>query len=226
MIIRIILLIILVTLLGISLFYLYDAVYNMNAVPISFLINQTPVLEDFSGNLQFYPNMRFPEKQISYNIDSECDSGKENNVIESFNILSNKTGLLSFAKADGVNNAEISISCQNAEIKAKLRDKYYIAGEGGPTKIINTSFFYVIKQGEILLTYINSGCDYPVVELHELLHVLGFDHSSNPESIMYPTSSCSQRITQDITTELKRLYSIPEFPDLYFLNVSATKHGR
>ena len=42
---------------------------------------------------------------------------------------------------------------------------------------------------------------------------------------MYNTTSCNQILTLDIVKELKRLYSIPELPDLYYSNVSATKHS-
>ena len=76
-------------------------------------------------------------------------------------------------------------------------DDLFIAGEGGPTSITNTSLYNVILKGKILL-YKKSECEEPIVELHELLHVFGFDHSQDPNNIMFNLSSCNQEISQDI----------------------------
>lgn len=71
-----------------------------------------------------------------------------------------------------------------------------------------------------------SRCERPNVALHELLHVLGFDHSGNPNNIMYPISECGQTIGQDQIKVINDLYSIPSYPDLVFENVSAVMHGK
>jgi hypothetical protein len=70
-------------------------------------------------------------------------------------------------------------------------------------------------------------CTYPNVELHELLHVLGFDHSENKKSIMYPLiESCDQILDQSIINQLKLLYAEENLPDLYFDKINVIKRGR
>jgi hypothetical protein len=90
--------------------------------------------------------------------------------------------------------------------------------------IIVSGNFNVITEGKILLLK-NSNCANPNVAIHELLHVLGFEHSENQGNIMYNITSCNQVISDDIISLINELYSIPSYPDLIFENVSAIKHG-
>ena len=69
-------------------------------------------------------------------------------------------------------------------------------------------------------------CPNPNVGIHELLHALGFEHSENPNNIMYPTTKCSQTIGEDIPELINLLYSYPSLPDVAFENVSATMNSR
>lgn len=171
----------------------------------------------YSGDLQFSPNMRFSKNEISYNIGNGCPEQKRENMVLAFNYLENITGILSFQESSP---ADINITC-GEEYK---QEDMYVAGEGGPESIkTNESIYSVIKKGKILLLY-SEACSYNV-ELHELLHVFGFNHSTNKNSIMYPATACGQVVTSDITNELKRLYSIPSLPDLYFGEVNAIKKG-
>lgn len=214
--------VVLIVLFGVSSYYLYGLIREMNTSPIQLISDMSnPEGENFSTNIQFYPNMRFASPSISYNISEMCDADKRDRLEEAFSILSNISALR-FHYDD---NAEITIECKETSLKQIRRERYYIAGEGGPTSVINTSLFYVIQGGEILLLYPKADCAYPVIEVHELLHVFGFEHSGISESIMYPTASCSQRITPEIEDTLKTLYAIPQEADLYFINTSVSKKG-
>ena len=169
--------------------------------------------------MQFYENMRYLNSEISYRI-FDCPLYKKNEIQKAFDTLSNLTTLNFYPV---LYNEEISATCEN-RAKAK-RGPIFIAGEGGPINITNTQNFNVIFHGEITLIK-ESKCENPNIGLHEILHALGFDHSSNPNNIMYNVSKCSQTIGDDIINKIDELYSVKSYPDLAFENVSAIMHGK
>ena len=170
------------------------------------------------NDMQFYSNMRFPEKEISYKIDN-CPIKKKEDVIWAFNILENET-ILKFYQIN--EKEEISVICEDTQ---KFEGSTFIAGEGGPVDIIKSGKFNIILNGKILLLEA-SECEKPNIALHEILHVLGFNHSSNPNNIMYYLSKCRQTIGEDTIKKINELYSVPSNPDLGFENVSAVMHGK
>ena len=197
-----------------------------------FPFNTTEFYADFSSSnnfnftlnaseikdMQFYENMRYPNSEISYRI-YNCPLFKENEIELAFNTLSNLT-VLDFYPIS--HNEEISATCES---RGKTRGGLFIAGEGGPINITSTQNFNVIFQGEILLIK-ESKCENPNVGLHEILHALGFNHSSNPKNIMYDISKCGQTIGEDIINRINELYSVESYPDLSFENVSAVMNGK
>ncbi len=170
------------------------------------------------NQMQFYPNMRFPNPEISYRI-SECPLQKENDMESAFEIIENITPLRFYSVKS---QEEIYITCEE---RNKLRDGLFIAGEGGPTNITVAGQFNVITRGEISLIK-QSECQNPNIAIHELLHVLGFDHSTNQENIMYAITKCNQVIGGDMIDLINQLYSIPSYSDLEFGDVSAILKGR
>ena len=171
----------------------------------------------FQG-MQFYENMRFPNSKISYRI-HDCSLQKRNDMERGFDMLANLTNLNFYAVESG---EEISVVCDE---KIKMEGSLFIAGEGGPTNITVAGNFNVILNGGILLLK-DSSCSNPNIAIHELLHVLGFEHSSNENNIMYPVSDCKQIIGQDIIDLINKLYSVQNYPDLSFENVSAVMRGK
>lgn len=172
-----------------------------------------------SVKMQFYKNMRFSEKNISYNIFDDCPLKKKKGMETAFDIISNDT-ILTFYPIE--KEGMISIVCEE---KNKFNGGLFVAGEGGPTNITQSGNFSVILGGKILLIK-GSDCQKPNVEIHELLHVLGFNHSANVNNILYPVSKCRQTIGGEIPKKINELYSIPSYPDLVVKDVGATLNKR
>lgn len=167
--------------------------------------------------MQFYENMRYQSPNISYMIDS-CPLAREDEMKRAFDFLENYT-MLNFYKVNS--KEEISVTCEDS---FRGDNRLFVAGEGGVTNVTATENFNVIFNGKVLLLR-ESKCPNPIVGTHELLHALGFDHSDNPNNILYPTLNCEQTIGDDLVNHINWLYSFPTLSDLSFEDTSASMKG-
>ena len=172
------------------------------------------------SQVQFYPDMRYPDRNITYHIGDACTEAKRQDIQEAFATLSQLT-ILQFTQADP---GEIDILCSDIAPAADQKN-HFVAGEGGPTTIINASRYYVILGGKVSL-YRSETCDKPQVAIHEILHALGFDHNQNPNSIMYPITNCNQQVDQYIIDTIDNLYKADSLSDLTITDVQGSKSGR
>ena len=201
----------------IGLLLIYSVYFSTIVEFGSYTENSNFTLNAGSESMQFYPNMRFPTNELTYRIE-KCTLQKENDMKLAFQIIADKTSLEFFQVKS---NEEIYVTCDS---KTKIEDGLFIAGEGGPSNITQTDLFNVISKGNILLLR-DSACPNPNIALHELLHVLGFDHSTNKNNVMYPVTNCKQTIGDDIIEVINSLYSTKSNPDLAFTNIEANKQG-
>ncbi len=172
---------------------------------------------DTSNSMQFYPNLRYQDKEITYRIHN-CERKKLQDMKDAFDYIENLT-ILDFQEVDS--GEEIYITCNET---TRFVKNMFIAGEGGPTHTVRAGLYNVIFHGEILLIS-DSTCEKPNIAIHELLHALGFNHSNNPNNIMYPITNCKQTIGEEIPKLIDELYSIESLPDLAIETASAHKHG-
>jgi hypothetical protein len=226
---RMILIFMLLALLGLSIYFIYlnvpGAPQKLN-VMLPEIVNRSVMLQASSSE-QFYPNMKFNHNNISYTIDYNCGEEGQKRMLEAFDSISIKVPILQFVEV--LDNPDIEVSCSREE-KESLREDFFIAGEGGAREIIQTKKYNVITQGVILLYDENKNlkkCKWPNVEIHELMHVFGFNHSEDESSLMYPyLEDCNQVLDFSIVEKLKMLYSEENLADLYFEDVSVIKKGR
>ncbi|MCW8965186.1 MAG: M12 family metallopeptidase [Candidatus Pacearchaeota archaeon] len=174
-------------------------------------------LYSIGEDMQFYSNMRFPNRDISYKI-YDCTLKKQEDMNLAFDIIEDETSLSFFPVFD---KEDISVNCND---KNKMEEGMFIAGEGGPTNIIQNKNFNIISKGSIILIK-DSNCPKPNIALHELLHVLGFNHSNNENNIMYYITDCKQTLG-DIPEVINKIYSIKNISDLEIENLSAIMNGK
>jgi len=205
--------------LTVSSYYFYDTYMNQSTLSSEFSLNESE--GRLSQGVQFYPNMRYPEKRIAYSLDINCNAEKKGDVLEAFYVISSETNLEFYESSS---EKGITILCSNVSPKPEQKN-YFIAGEGGPTEIVNASKYYIIFASQVSL-YRSEKCDNPIVAIHEILHALGFDHTNEKNSIMYPVSDCSQKIDESIKEEINKIYSVPSIPDLAIVELNANKTGR
>jgi len=180
-------------------------------------------MEIFSNGTQFYPNMRYRDRNISYGIEKECSPKQKDNAIRAFSIIE-KRSVLEFYRDD--NEGEIMIVCsQDLGAPESEKEGFFVAGEGGPSRVIDNVNYFVIFSGKISL-YREDSCARPQIALHEILHAFGFDHNNNTGSIMFPVTACNQIIDNYIIDEINELYRDDSNVDLAIENVSLTKKGR
>lgn len=180
-------------------------------------VSSSPVLSE-SG--QFYKNMRFPDRKISYSIEKACSDSKEGEIRNALLILSDKTIIEFYESSEG----EITFLCSEIAPEPENRG-HFVAGEGGPTEIINTTRYAVIRKAKVSL-FRDNRCDEPLVALHEILHAMGFDHNENIKSVMYPISYCNQNFDESIIESINSLYVSESLPDLEIERVVANSSGR
>jgi hypothetical protein len=190
---------------------------KQNSIATSFAANVSKNVPNQST--QFYPNMRFPENRISYGVSDFCSRGKIADIDKAISILEEKTSLDFYEGS----NPELQYLCSDIAPKPGT-EGHFIAGEGGPTKVINGSNFAVILAAEVSL-YKDTDCDTFNVALHETLHALGFDHNNDRNSVLYPVSECGQIFDDYLVNEINDLYKTPGLPDLSIEKINANKTG-
>lgn len=174
-----------------------------------------------SKSVQFYPNMRYKNKIISYNLEDRCTLQKSYQIEEALRILEGKT-ILEFYKS--LTDPEIRFFCSEIAPSAE-EQHHFVAGEGGPSEVVDGQAYAIILSGKVSL-YRTDKCSRPQIAIHEILHALGFDHNNNSKSILFPVTLCDQEIDDYIINEINSLYSVESISDLVVEEVIVNYKGR
>src|SRR3989344_490915 len=207
--------------IGLGIYYIYENIPR-ESVKLNASTIQEPIIENNISSKQFYERMRYSDRVINYYISESCTQNKFHLMQEALDILESKTILV--FNLVSKENAVLNILCLDLAPEEENKN-YFVAGEGGPSRVLNSTLYSIILEGKIAL-YRDGTCDNANVAIHELLHALGFDHNNNPKSVLYPTLKCDQKIDEEIIESINKLYRVDSRPDLVFKEVNATKRGK
>jgi uncharacterized protein YxeA len=216
-----ILLVILITILA-GLYYFYLAPTGIEKTFTQEPIKEMKIPVTTKEITQMYPNMRFNHNDITYGFHASCEDEKRAKVHNAFQILEEKIIPLTFKES--LTKPDIFVNCSREEIQTG--DNTYQAGLGGPSTL-NLSLYPLIVSGEVTLYGQKLNCDYPVVEIHEILHVFGYEHVNNSDSVMYPyLNDCDQTLDQAFINHLTKLYSTEPESEIFFRNLEGNVTDR
>ncbi len=168
----------------------------------------TPKISDVKADYPYWKDLPIP-----YYFSGECDNtyGMAGRLQEAFNELKTKTnGVVSFYEYR-VDKA-IKITCNSNLNKDGI---YSVGGHGNAfidpyTNEINYGQVDIYQQ-DCNLYECNGNKNYPSLEIHEILHALGFDHITGRLSIMNSIGDGQDRqLDQQIIDCLKRIYAKDE----------------
>lgn len=136
-----------------------------------------------------------------------CGRSEPNYIIKAFREIQNETNkIVRFEQVES--NGDIAINCKKDFNMNKTAGTYQVGDalisnlEGN--RIINGELnFYIVSNT------INAGsCSYADIEVHEILHTFGFDHTSEKNNIMNPVVSyCPTHLNEDILNKLLSTYN-------------------
>lgn len=157
--------------------------------------------------------LHFPNKTITFSMKGAEAPLKRKRMYEALEELENLIGEFNFVE---INNYEQA----NIKIEFPIANNLNTIGEGGPT--VNSK--KEITEGKINIIKIADDCDYHGTEMHELLHVFGFDHRDWGIMYEYNDKCYNLQNSPEYIEHLKFIYSNgrngkehPELP-MYKLN--------
>lgn len=159
------------------------------------------------------------ENPVTFGFSENCTGPEPDRMREAFQIISDITdNNLVFTEV--AQNSKIRVDCyEDKVVEADLeRDRTVIThGMARPFISGNEIISARIQIWGVSEDRYPKSCQwYPQLELHEIFHVLGFEHTDDPRSIMHPfLGSCLYRegytaqdkIDEDIRIKLKEIYS-------------------
>ena len=174
-----------------------------------------------------YPRIRFGEMPITLYFD--VASGEGVPFFSGDTVDAARAALLQWEQGTGgiVRFREVADASQAKVVVhwAKELEGDHTLGLGGPT-VVDTGRYNVTVNGEVTMASMDTFCLNTVVALHELGHVLGFDHPDDPASFLYKTADCDQGFTPQVTEALRELYQDPAKAELELAGANVSASGR
>jgi hypothetical protein len=144
-------------------------------------------------------SMHWPNMPIKYTI-ANCTDYRLNRIGLALEYISNETEVISFQESS---DYDIEIICINEQ-----KDRGYVAGEAVLNYYVGTRIY---APSQVYIYHSNHCMNRrPTIEIHEVLHVFGLNHSLESEwgDIMNPyTTGCEAELSLEDSLHLKETYS-------------------
>lgn len=148
----------------------YDYKYENEDMDFENILEETPLMIQDEISSEY---LHFAKKNITFAMTGLDAPVKRKRMYDALEEIEEEVGEFDFIEIDEYENADIKISFPKS-------NNLDVIGEARP--IIDD--YGDIIGGEITIIKISDDCDYYGAELHELLHVFGFEHRD--DGIMYP----------------------------------------
>ncbi|MCX6814227.1 MAG: matrixin family metalloprotease [Candidatus Aenigmarchaeota archaeon] len=155
------------------------------------------------SSLTSISNPKWYTNNLTFTISKNCTKTQRDKMLEAISHLvkNTKTSLNFTEVEDGC--PDITVKCLNVSVVLYLEEGMGQAivthkGEG---------HYSVITKAELQFSLGDKFCPRPVVQLHELLHTFGFEHSKDPSDIMYNRFGCLQDIKEVMKKDLAQIYA-------------------
>ena len=179
--------------------------FNLDLDGNSSYYSKIPILINSSDfDIEVFDYFRFASSTIKYRYEEECNWVQSNRLEEAIEILEEKT-ILNFRETSG--EPELYIHCYEGQRKTEDGLKL---GEGSPLFYENISNTLINSSIDLYSKRKAVHClNYPVTEIHEILHALNFGHINDSNSIMHPgmEGELCPELDEEVINCLETIYS-------------------
>jgi len=146
-------------------------------------------------------NPKWYTNNLTYTFQGNCTKTHIEKTGEAFAYLLNNTNTsLTFKEVYSYECPDIKIDCLN------ITDLEETTIGLSTFSYYNESEYTIIVGSEINLTIGDQLCPKPNLQLHEILHVFGFDHTGDGSDIMYKRYGCMQTLKDGLKNDLAQIY--------------------
>ncbi|HJW96759.1 MAG TPA: hypothetical protein VJ485_01190 [archaeon] len=149
-----------------------------------------------------FPNPKWYTNNLTFTISGECSRIQRENMEKAFNFVGNMSENSSLRFVQVQECSQITVRCLNVTSATGLEQGF--AGTSVSEK--DEGFYSVITGAEITVTMGAQACEVPVMQVHQVLHGLGFSNVKDPMSMLNEWFGCLQEFKGSIREDIERIY--------------------
>ncbi len=149
-----------------------------------------------------FPNPKWYTDNLTFTISGECSRIQKENMEKAFHFVGNMSENASLRFVEVEECAQISVRCLNVTSATGLEQGF----AGTSVSKRDEGYYSVMTGAEITVTMGAQACEVPVMQIHQVLHSLGFSHVRDPMSMLNEWFGCLQELKDTIREDIERIY--------------------